>query len=322
MRHLSIDQQAVLDVVDRETTAFWTRDEATFSACHADLPEALRWGYWQGGGMFVQQGFDTIVPRSIAHMRSLARPLPEIARAPIANLVVRVGTDMAWVRFDRLVPHLPGLPPGQAPNGTMHLLFILERLAGQWKIVVTTLLDAHLGDEVAVRVRADGTVGWMSHRAAERLREDPSFLLRHGRLRLRQTQLDNRLRAAISWAAGLGGPLMPRRGAVPLVIETATDATRVAWIMADDIGTAIVFLDDLRPAEERIANAAMVFGLSPAQTRVALAVSKGHALADFAAAEGISLNTARTHLRRVFDKVGVASQSALVAVLLSLTPPR
>jgi DNA-binding CsgD family transcriptional regulator len=322
MRHLNSDEQAVLDVVQKETNAFWTRDEATFQNCHANLTEALRWGYWQGGGMFIQQGFDNIVPRSIEHMRSLDRSLPEIANAPISNLVVRVSGDMAWVRFDRMVPYVPDLPFGQGPNGTMHLLFILERLAGQWQIVVTTMLDAHLGDETAVKVVGDGTVLWVSHMASMRLSDDPSFLIRNGKLRLRPGRLDGRLRSAILWATGIGGPLMPRRGAVPLVVETAPGATRVAWVIADDIGSAIVFLDDRRPVADRIAGAAAVFGLAPAQYRVALAVSEGRSLADFAAAEGVSLNTAKTHMRRVFEKVGVSSQSALVAVLLSLTPPR
>ncbi len=322
MKRLSDEEQAVFDVVQREMTAFWMRNETVFRDCHANLPETLRWGYWQAGGMFVQQGGENIVPASIEHMRSLRRPFPEIAHAPVSNLTVRVGGDMAWVRLDRLVPFVPDLPFGHGPNGTMHLLFILERIASRWQIVVTTLLDAHLGDEVAVRVTADGTVTWTSHRAEERLLEDPSFLIRNGKLRLRQSRLDRRLRTAMAWAAGIGGPLMPRRGAVPLVVETAPSAARVSWIVAEDIGSALVFLDDRRPIAERIANAAAVFSLSPAQSRVALAVSEGRSLSDFATAETISLNTAKTHMRRVFEKVGVASQSALVAVLFSLTPPR
>jgi DNA-binding CsgD family transcriptional regulator len=36
---------------------------------------------------------------------------------------------------------------------------------------------------------------------------------------------------------------------------------------------------------------------------------------------GVTLNTARTHLRRLFDKTGVRTQAALVRALLAITPP-
>ena len=36
---------------------------------------------------------------------------------------------------------------------------------------------------------------------------------------------------------------------------------------------------------------------------------------------GITSNTARTHLQRIFDKTGVHNQSALVRVLLSAIAP-
>lgn len=322
MEHHTENEQAVLDVIARECTAFWMRDEASFRDCHAPGSDTLRWGYWHGGGLFARRGADSIVPASIAHMRRLERAFPEIPRARIANVVVHVLGDMAWVRLDRLVPHIPDMRHGHGPNGTMQLLFILERIDGQWLIVVTTILDAHLGDEVAVRIDATGTVVWRSRRAELRLADDPDFVLRYGRLRLRQRRLDLQLQSAIRWAAGLSGPLMPTRGAVPLVVERSVGATRISWVIAEDAGHALVILDDSRPIAERISHAAQVFGLSPVQTRVALAISEGHTLGAFARQAGTTQNTARTHLRRVFEKTGVSSQPALVAVLLSLTPPR
>jgi DNA-binding CsgD family transcriptional regulator len=321
MKRLGAEEQAVIDVIQRENAAFWMQDEEAFARCHAPRSDTLRWGYWQAGGLFKRQGADNIVPAALAHMRSLKRPLPEFAHAEMANLVVHVSDDMAWACFDRLMPYVPEMF-GYGPNGTIHLLFILERIDGQWLIVATTVLDAHLGEEVVVRVAADGKIAWTSHRAAARLEDDPSFVVRNGRLRLRLPRLDARLQSAIAWAAHLGGPLMPRRGAVPLVIENAPGATRVCWVLAEDGGFALVMLDDIRPISERIEHAAQVFGLSPSQSRVALAVSEGRSLAEFARQSNITLNSARTHLRRVFEKTGVSSQPALVASLLSLTPPR
>jgi DNA-binding CsgD family transcriptional regulator len=314
-------ERTILEVIQRESAAFWTQDEEAFLSCHARGPDTLRWGYWQGGGMFIRQGSDAILSASIAHMRSFKRPLPEFANARIANVVVHVSGDMAWARLDRIMPYLPDIF-GYGPNGTIHLLFILERSEGKWRIVATTLLDPHLGDEIAVRVARDGQVLWTSTRADDRLREDPDFVVRNGRLRLRRSPLDRRLQSAIDWAIGIGGPLMPRRGAVPLVVDSAPPAPRVSWILADDVGMALVLLDDVRPMADRIEHAAQVFGLSPVQTRVALAVTGGRSLVEVADDFGVSINTARTHLRRIFEKTGVSSQSTLVATLLSLTPPR
>jgi DNA-binding CsgD family transcriptional regulator len=97
---------------------------------------------------------------------------------------------------------------------------------------------------------------------------------------------------------------------------------RVAWVIAEDHGHALVLLDDPRPLTERIDNAAQVYGLSPAQRKRALAIAAGRSPADYAARAGVSLNTAKTYLKRLFEKTGVSSQPALVRALLSLVPPR
>ncbi|MCK9550532.1 helix-turn-helix transcriptional regulator [Aquamicrobium sp.] len=56
-------------------------------------------------------------------------------------------------------------------------------------------------------------------------------------------------------------------------------------------------------------------GLTPAETRIALAIASGLPLKDAAACAGISFNTARFHLRQVFAKTGTKQQSQLVALL-------
>ena len=61
-----------------------------------------------------------------------------------------------------------------------------------------------------------------------------------------------------------------------------------------------------------------MFGLSAAQQRLAAEIVRGHTLPIAASALGISVNTARTHLNRIFDKTGVHSQAALVRNLYSV----
>ena len=62
----------------------------------------------------------------------------------------------------------------------------------------------------------------------------------------------------------------------------------------------------------------MIFDLSEAQSRLAGQILDGRSLPEAAAELGISVNTARTHLQRIYAKAGVNSQPALVRVLLSV----
>jgi DNA-binding CsgD family transcriptional regulator len=57
------------------------------------------------------------------------------------------------------------------------------------------------------------------------------------------------------------------------------------------------------------------FGLTPAETRIALGIARGETLAAIAAAHGISVETARTHLKSVFTKTSTHRQAELAALL-------
>lgn len=58
------------------------------------------------------------------------------------------------------------------------------------------------------------------------------------------------------------------------------------------------------------------FELTPMQARVALRLSGGASLQDVAASLGITYGTARVHVRRIFARLNVRTQAALVAKLL------
>lgn len=64
-----------------------------------------------------------------------------------------------------------------------------------------------------------------------------------------------------------------------------------------------------------------LYGLTPAETRLAALLARDHALEEAAAALGIAVSTARTHLSRVFAKTGTARQAELVRLILSALPP-
>jgi DNA-binding CsgD family transcriptional regulator len=61
-----------------------------------------------------------------------------------------------------------------------------------------------------------------------------------------------------------------------------------------------------------------LFGLTPAEARVAKALATGTTLEDYAAAENLKLPTVKTQLREVFAKTNTRRQAALVGLLNSI----
>jgi DNA-binding CsgD family transcriptional regulator len=62
-----------------------------------------------------------------------------------------------------------------------------------------------------------------------------------------------------------------------------------------------------------------IYGLTPAEARLAALLAEGKHLKAAAAQLGITFETARTHLKRIFSKTTAASQADLVRLLLNLT---
>jgi DNA-binding CsgD family transcriptional regulator len=58
-----------------------------------------------------------------------------------------------------------------------------------------------------------------------------------------------------------------------------------------------------------------LYRLTPAEARLAARIGQGEALADAAAALGISVGTARIHLKRIFGKTGTSRQAQLVQLI-------
>ena len=64
--------------------------------------------------------------------------------------------------------------------------------------------------------------------------------------------------------------------------------------------------------------AASVLGLTPAESRVALGVASAQTVAGTAHALGCAENTVKTHLNRVYRKLGLRKQIELVRWVMSL----
>ena len=232
---------------------------------------------------------------------------------------VVVDGTVAWVTFDQI-----GSDTGEDRKRQLR---ILHHIDGVWKIGCMVMMECSVEEARCplIEVDADARILWTNRLARERLRGHPGLVAAAGRLRARQRQHDTALRETVrlasrelqsqrplnvvakqAWAVALG--------------EDAASVPLYCWVLLED-GRALVSFDDAEMVERRIATAREVFGLSPAQTRLARLIVDGQDLAAASDLLGVSVNTLRTQLQRIFDKTGVRSQAALVRALLSAEAP-
>ena len=89
-----------------------------------------------------------------------------------------------------------------------------------------------------------------------------------------------------------------------------------------DAATILFLCDSTRPVELPVAWLMDGFGLTLAEARAALPASSGLTVAGMARQLGLSPNTIKTHLRRVFAKTGTSRQAELTRLVASLAMVR
>ena len=322
----SDETERIVTIIKAEHVAFWMQDHEGYERCHVHAPHTWWWSYWRHGGLAIRHGWDEIGRRSHQAMTAFRAPSPSYAHETTwSNMEVRVSGNLSWATYQLHYPRSEG-PIGNLPGHTSLAfeLRILEKQQNEWKIALASVMVPgldQLGGPV-LRVDPEGQILWRSEDADATLAEDDDLVVRNGRLRIRDHATDKKLQAAIKWAARLDGFLMARRGAMPIIMEAGEGMpTKLWWVIAES-GMILFSFGNRHLAEERLAMAAAAFVLSPSQLRLAGSIIEGRSLVEIAANTGVSVNTVRTQLKRMFDKVGVHSQTTLVRVLLSVAAPR
>jgi len=109
-----------------------------------------------------------------------------------------------------------------------------------------------------------------------------------------------------------------RQSSTPLVVEVHPvgegDTDHRAW----KVGAIVLITDPL--SRPRIDPGALstILGLSPMETRVAIAVAGGQTAVEVAQALDCAESTVRTHLKRIYRKLGISRQTELIGRILSL----
>lgn len=238
------------------------------------------------------------------------------------NFQITIDNQTAWAVFDQWAEDKDG--------GTWDSFEtrILERVDGQWKIVYMQFMEKHYNRVArdALSVDETGRIVWASPETLETLKRHPHLTISAGRIRARQSAWDRTLQTAIARAGRYHNffeqwRFTQENGApfhYPVVLgESDEGNVIVVHVSVRDNATCILVGGD-GTVHRRLAVAQAVFGLSEGQFKVARNIADGVGLKAAAEALGITVNTARTHLSRLYEKTGVNSQTALVRLLLSV----
>ncbi|MHC2456678.1 DNA-binding CsgD family transcriptional regulator [Rhizobium leguminosarum] len=313
------DRAAIMAVIRAETEAWLQRDFEALASHWVQSPQTRRMEYFASLGVRVDEGWDPIAAR----IKKIVERFPEkhafAERVRWEKVNIVVDGNMAWMTFDQI-----GSDTGEDRKRQLR---ILQRIDGAWKIGCMVMMESSVEEANCplIEVDADARILWTNRLARERMPGHPGLVAAAGRLRARQREYDPALREAVRLAfreLQSQRPLniAPKQTWAVALGEDAAGGPLHCWVLLED-GKTLVSFDDAETVARRIASAREVFGLSPAQTRLARLIVDGHDLAAAADLLGVSVNTLRTQLQRIFDKTGVRSQAALVRALLSAGAP-
>lgn len=316
------EEAAVIEVMEEESAAFLARDYDRWARCWVQDARTTDISSTFDRGVIVQKGWEA-VGRA---MRQLMNDNPEPATTPATHLDydITVQGDMAWATYRTLCDESANQMPAQAE---IYETRILERRPDGWKIVYSSVLRIRDPDHLpTVQVDFRGKVLWASDQTLAALKAHDALTISAGRLRAVRPAWDKVLQDRIAqvgrmihlFAAGYNGPDDSDRAHYPTVLGESDEGEVIVCTVHVRNGAVAVTFDTGERDAERIATAAEIYGLSEAQHRLARRIVAGDSLGQAAEALGISINTARTHLSRIYDKTGVNAQAALVRVLLSV----
>lgn len=319
MADIEADKAAIPDMIRAETDAWLRRDFDALASHWVHSPQTRRLHAFASVGVSVDEGWEAIA----AHIHNVMARHPEPGafegRVRWEGINIVVDGNMGWVSYDQI-----GLDDA---TDVKRLLKVVHREDGVWKIACLSVMQSiatHSGCPL-IEVDAEARVLWMNQQAQDRIRQHAGLAVSAGRLLARQRESRPGLRNALRLAFAELGSQVPlnvsgkQDWAVPLG-DDEFSAPLFCWVQLED-GKVMVSFDDAETVARRMAGAQAVYGLSPAQTRLAGLIVEGHDLAEASERLQVSVNTVRTQLQRTFDKIGVRSQAALVRRLLSADPP-
>jgi hypothetical protein len=287
MSNQSGDETAILALIHRARIAVWMHDFDTYEKCFVHDADTARWNASPISGIQARQGWDPI-SAAARRMFDAFKGQTHHANAydtEVVDLRIRVSGEMAWATYRQRYPETP-LPPGWTQSRPWHH-------AGNSPSHEVRVFERHAGEW---RIAFLGYLDPDSGRSNAALHGDQvgsrNFGADGARPRLPSDRHAGRREHR---GQSLVGDRRKRQG---LRVARRTGARRASS----------------RGRKHRL------WPLARAKDGAGHVLA-GRALPEIAAMLGITANTARTHLDRIFDKTGVRTQPALVRALLSVAAP-
>lgn len=318
----SLDAQAIRAVIERDLVAYLAKDIEGIAANYVQSPRMISIMQILGGGLIRSWGFDAFRAKIEQGLDTSPGPSPTTYEIDVTRL--EISRDTAWVFFDQKLFN-SGDPTD--PPSFSHNVRFLEKHDGNWKILFHGVFEPETqsSDAPLIEVDGDARVISMNSAAEAEIGAFPGLTISHGILRATRPAWDKTLRRAISQASGLTVYSVlhrdlgrGQRPQFPVVLGEDEDGERLVCLVSVTDFAVTVGFGDTEALERRLRMARIVYGLSGAQLALAREIASGHDLATAADRMGIAVNTARTHLRRMFDKTDARSQTALLRMILSL----
>jgi DNA-binding CsgD family transcriptional regulator len=208
--------------------------------------------------------------------------------------------------------------------GHLKQAFRLYREFSDLKALSTGLETAlNLFPSGVIFLGGNGRVVCMNRAASAVVSEKDGLLVTRSGLRAEKpiefSLLEKVIREATSTSNGQGlSPggtvLVSRRKRPPLQIVVS--AIRDPAITSQMVAAIVFIIDPTRRQRPALDTLQALYGLTPAECRVALLVGDGHAPRLIAGMVGVSVNTVRSQIKSVFSKTGVKRQGELIRLLM------
>lgn len=315
------DQAIILRVIEADLQSYLSRDKELWAQNW--VQDERMTSIMECGSLQVARGFAEFRENVFQAMDASPSPsAPEVTRE---NLSIEVIGDLAWAVFDQIVADTDD---PVAPPNLSHNFRLLERENDSWRIVFHGVWAHPLRNRSrpTVEVENDGSVQWMNCAAQERLKTFEGLTISAGTLRASRPIWDKKLREAIARASDLRNYAKYNKASsdsnrpinYPVLLGEDENTAVLLCFVEIAQGRIYVSFGNHSALESQIKMAGMIYGLSVAQMDIAGRIANGSDLAGAASEMGISVNTARTHLRRMFDKTDARSQIDLLRLFLSL----
>lgn len=313
------ERDAIQRVLEADISSYLVRDRAAWLRCWVN--DARFRSIMECGTMQVARSFDDFRQNVFDAMD--AEPEPIKAEVRFDNLEIEISGCVAWATYEEIVANTSN--PLATPSHS-HNFRLLEYAGGSWRILFHGCWAEPQRDTESpvIEIAKDGSVLWMNRAAKLELRNFKGLSISNGKLRASRPSWNAELQNVISGAHNLTGFGEYNRaksaggGEVkfPVVLgENEDGALLLCWVKVAD-GRVYILFGTASDLSKQIEILQAIYALSKSQTHIVKLITNGLEVAEAAGVMGVTKNTARTHLRRVYEKVGVKSQIELLRLMV------